>query len=135
MASELNDTAKNIIDGNKNFAHLATLMPDGTPQVTPVWVDTENGNVVINSAEGRLKVKNVKRDPRVGVDITDSENPYSYVAVRGKVVDVTTEGADEHIDKLAKKYMGVDEYPLRTPDEVRVKIVIEPERVQVQAGE
>jgi PPOX class probable F420-dependent enzyme len=109
------------------FAHLATLMPDGRPQVTPVWVDFDGRHVIINSAKGRVKDRNLRRDPRVALSIQDPENPYRYLEVRGKVVEVTEEGADQHIDKMAKKYMGQDRYPGRSPGEVRVLYKIKPE--------
>lgn len=108
------------------FAHVATLMKDGSPQVTPVWIDREGDLVVINSAAGRVKDKNLRRDGRIAFSITDPSNPYRMLSVRGKVVEITTDGADAHIDKLAKKYMGVDAYPFRQPGEVRVRYVIEP---------
>jgi len=112
----------------KALAHLATLMPDGSPQSTPVWVDAKDGFVRVNSAKGRLKDRNMRRDSRVALSIHDPDNPYRYLEIRGKVIDITEEGADAHIDSLAKKYMGVDEYPLRTPNEQRVIYVIEPQR-------
>lgn len=115
----------------KAFAHFATIMPDGTPQVSPVWVDEQDGKILINTAAGRVKDKNVQQNPAVALSITDPDNPYRMLAVRGRVVERTTEGADEHIDKLAKKYMGVDRYPLRQPGEVRVIYRIDPERVSV----
>ncbi|HXP45784.1 MAG TPA: PPOX class F420-dependent oxidoreductase [Terriglobales bacterium] len=111
------------------FASLATLMPNGDVQVTPVWVDAENGNVVFNSARGRLKDKNVRRDPRVTLTLIDPDNPYRYLEVRGRVVDITEKGADQHIDKLAKKYLGVDKYPYAKPGEVRVLYRVKPEHV------
>src|SRR5215467_3874167 len=92
------------------FANLGTLMPDGRPQVTPVWCDLEGDYVVFNSAKGRQKDKNVRRDPRVALSIVDPENPYRYLEIRGRVVEITEQGADAHIDKLAKKYLGVDKY-------------------------
>jgi PPOX class probable F420-dependent enzyme len=110
------------------FAHLATLMPDGRPQVTPVWCELEGGRVVVNSAKGRQKDRNLRRDPRVALSLQDPENPYRYLEVRGRVVEITEQGADAHIDKLAKKYMGVERYPNRKPGEVRVIYRIEPER-------
>ncbi len=111
----------------KAFAHLATLMPDGSPQVTPVWCDFTDGHVRINSAKGRQKDRNIRRDPRVSLALHDPDNPYRYLEVRGTVVEITEDGADDHIDALAKKYMGVDSYPLRTPEEVRVIYKIHPE--------
>jgi len=113
----------------KAVANLATLMPDGSPQVTPVWVDFDGVHLRINSARGRLKDKNMKRNPLVAVALSDPENPFRYLEVRGRVVEITEAGANEHIDALAKKYMGVDEYPGRAPGEVRVMYKIEPLRV------
>ncbi|MBW1831671.1 MAG: PPOX class F420-dependent oxidoreductase [Deltaproteobacteria bacterium] len=111
------------------FAHLSTLMPDGSPQASAVWVDTDGGAIVINSAEGRLKDRNIRRDPRVAISVTDPENPYRSLMIRGRVTKITNDGADQHIDRMAKKYMDVDEYPFRQPEEVRVMYYIEPERI------
>ncbi|HEY7291806.1 MAG TPA: PPOX class F420-dependent oxidoreductase [Vicinamibacterales bacterium] len=111
------------------FAHVATLNADGSPQVTPVWVDFDGTHVVINTARGRVKAKNLEREPRVALSITDPENPYRYIAVQGRVVDMTETGGDAHIDKLAKKYLGKDSYPFRTPTEVRVIVKIAPEKI------
>jgi len=113
----------------KAFAHFATVMKDGSPQVSPVWVDVDGDIVVINSAEGRLKDKNVKRDARVAVSVTDPDNDYNAVMIRGRVVEITTDGADAHIDAMAKKYMGVDSYPYRTDKEQRVIYRIAADRV------
>jgi PPOX class probable F420-dependent enzyme len=113
----------------KNLVSLATLMEDGSPHVAPVWVDIEGDTILINTAEGRVKEKNVKRDKRVALSIFDHQNPYHMVSIRGKVTDITTEGADKHIDKLAKKYFGLDEYPYRTPDEKRIIVKIKPEKI------
>jgi len=115
----------------KSFAHLVTLMPDGSPQVSPVWCDSDGTHVLINSARGRQKDKNMERDPRVALSIQDPENPYRYLEVRGRVAEITVKGAEEHIDRLAKRYMGVDKYPLRKPGEVRVIYRILPEKVNV----
>jgi PPOX class probable F420-dependent enzyme len=112
----------------KAFAHLATLQPDGSPQVTPVWCDYDGAHVLVNSARGRQKDKNMRRNPKVALSIMDPDNPYRYLEVRGRVVEITEEGADEHIDKLAKKYLNVDRYPYRRPGEVRVIYKIKPER-------
>ena len=109
------------------FAMLATLMPDGRPQVTPVWVDTDGNTILVNTAKGRQKHKNVQRDPRVGVTLWDPDNPYRYVEIRGRVVEVTERGADQHIDKMAKKYLGKDKYPFAQPGEKRVLLKIQPE--------
>ena len=111
------------------FAALGTLMPDGRPQVTPVWVDLEGDRVIFNSAKGRQKDLNVRRDPRVALSIVDPDNPYRYLEIRGRVTEITEEGADAHIDKMAKKYLGVDKYPYRQPGEVRVIYKIRPDRV------
>ena len=110
----------------KAFANLGTLNPDGSPQVTPVWVDYDGKHVRINSARGRQKDKNIARDPRVSLSIQDPDNPYRYVEIRGRVVEATEKGADDHINKLAKKYLGKDEYPYRKPGEQRVLYKIEP---------
>jgi PPOX class probable F420-dependent enzyme len=111
------------------FANLATLMPDGRPQVTPVWFDYDGNNVIFNSARGRQKDLNVRRDPRVSLTIVDPENPYRYIEVRGRVTDITQEGADDQINKLAKKYLGKDVYPFGQPGEVRVTYIVRPEKV------
>jgi PPOX class probable F420-dependent enzyme len=113
------------------FASLATLMPDGRPQVTPVWVDYDGDHILFNSAKGRQKDKNVRRDPRVAVTLIDPENPYRYLEIRGSVVEITEDGADAHIDKLAKKYLGVDKYPYRSETEQRVIYKIKPEHTTV----
>ncbi len=109
------------------FASLATLMPDGSPQVTPVWCDLEDDLVIINSAKGRQKDRNLRRDPRVALALIDPENPYRYLEIRGKVVEITEQGAAAHIDKMAKKYLDVDKYPYGQPGEVRVMYKIRPE--------
>ncbi len=111
----------------KAFANLATLMPSGAPQVTPVWVDYDGTHVLVNTARGRQKDKNIERNRKVALSIQDPDNPYRYLEVRGKVEEITEEGADQHIDKMAKKYMGVDKYPGRQPGEVRVLFKIKPE--------
>jgi PPOX class probable F420-dependent enzyme len=111
----------------KAFAQLATIMPDGTPQVSPVWFEYDGKNILINSAKGRVKDKNMRRDPRVGLDIQDPDNPYRHVSIRGRVVQITEDGADAHIDKLTRKYINQDRYPYRGPGEVRVIYKIQPE--------
>src|SRR5262245_20812037 len=114
---------------NPAFAHLTTLMPDGSPQVSPVWCELDGEHVVINSAKGRQKDRNMRREPRVAMSIQDPANPYRYLQVRGRVETITENGADAHIDKLSHKYMGKD-YPFRAPGEVRVIYRIRPEHVQ-----
>ncbi len=112
-----------------NFPHLATLMPDGSPQVTPVWVDLEGDRILVNTAEGRVKPRNVRRDPRVAISIHRQDNPYSSAFIRGRVVEIKHEGAEDHIHKMAKKYLGQDRYPYLQPGEQRAIMVIEPEQV------
>jgi PPOX class probable F420-dependent enzyme len=114
----------------KAFAHLATVSADGTPQSTPVWVDFDGTHVRFNTARGRVKDKNLQVNPRVALSILDPDNPYRYMQVRGRVVEMTERGADAHIDSLAKKYLGKDTYPYRRPGEVRVTVKIAPDRVQ-----
>ena len=116
----------------KNFAFLATLMKDGSPQVTPTWVDIDKNNntILVNTAEGRVKHRNISRDPRVGVSVIDSSNPYHMVSVRGRVVEqIKGKDADEHIDKLAKKYLDKEKYPRRRPGEERLLLRIKPQHV------
>lgn len=114
----------------KAFANLATLMPDGSPQVTPVWFDVANGYVRVNTAKGRVKARNMQEGSPVALAVLDPENPYRYMQIRGRVVRATEQGADAHIDALAKKYLGKDKYPFRQPGEVRVMYEIEPGAVQ-----
>jgi PPOX class probable F420-dependent enzyme len=109
------------------FASLATVMPDGSPQVTPVWFDYDAGYICFNSARGRQKDRNVRRDPRVAMAIIDPENPYRFLEIRGHVVEITEDGADHHINRLAKKYLNVDKYPYAQPGEVRVTYKVKPE--------
>src|SRR5918911_2990361 len=116
----------------KNFAFLATLMRDGSPQVTPTWVDIDKNNdtILVNTARGRIKHRNISRDPRVAVSLIDSSNPYDMVTVRGRVIEqIKGKDADEHIDKLAKKYLDKEKYPRRRPGEERVLLKIKPELV------
>jgi PPOX class probable F420-dependent enzyme len=117
----------------KAFAQLATLMSDGSPQVTPVWFEFDGKHVVINSAKGRTKDKNMRRNPIVALSIQDPDNPYRHLSLKGKVVEITEKGADSHIDKLSKKYTGKDVYPNRRPGEVRVIYRILPEKVFTKA--
>ncbi len=118
----------------KNFCNVCTLREDGSVHAAPVWADVQDGRPVLNTAEGRAWPRNLERDPRVTLLVLNMENPYEYVEVRGHVAERTHEGADEHIDALAKKYLGRDEYPLRQPGEQRVIIRVEPERVHVSGG-
>jgi PPOX class probable F420-dependent enzyme len=134
MGKEVNQITEPIakLFEGKNFAFVATLMKDGWPQITPTWVDLEDGRILVNTAEGRLKQKNISRDDRIAISVADQSNPYHMVTIRGRVVEQTKEGADEHIDKFAKKYLNVDKYPLRSPDEKRIILKIKPERVHYQ---
>jgi len=111
------------------FANLATLNADGSPQVTPVWVDWDGTNLLVNTARGRVKDRNLQRDGRVALTIADPANQYRYLGIQGRVTSMTEQGADAHIDKMAKKYLGKDKYPFRQPGEIRVVYKIEPDRV------
>ena len=128
MSQSIPDKYRDLFT-KRAFASLTTVMPDGSPQVTPVWVDLEGDLVLVNTARGRQKDKNMRRDPRVAMAIIDPENPYRYLEIRGRVAEITEEGADPHIDKMAKKYLGADKYPYRQPSETRVIFKIQPERV------
>jgi PPOX class probable F420-dependent enzyme len=124
-------TDENIVKlfEGKNFAFLATIRKDGSPQVTPTWVDRDNDIILINTAEGRIKHKNIARDPRVSISLVDEQNPYSMVTISGRVIEQTTRGAEEHIDKLAKRYLNTDKYPNHSPDMKRVILKIKPEKI------
>jgi PPOX class probable F420-dependent enzyme len=133
MSATIDGRAEELLKG-KNFCHVATLRADGTVHGVPVWVDVQDGRPVLNTAEGRAWPRNLERDPRVTLTVQNMENPYEYVEIRGTVAERTHEGADEHIDAMAKKYMGADEYPLRQPGEQRVIIRVEPEHTKVWGG-
>lgn len=128
MAAELSAGFQKLLR-EPAFCQIATIMPDGSPQITQTWVDTDGEHILINTSDTRQKTRNVRRDPRVAVNIVDPANQYRIASVRGKVVAVTTEGADEQIDKLAFKYLGAEKYPMRRPDEVRVILKIAPEKI------
>jgi PPOX class probable F420-dependent enzyme len=123
------DAYLDLLTQKKTFAELATVMPDGSPQVTPVWFDYTNGLVRVNTAKGRVKQRNMKEGSPVALSIMDPDNPYRYIQVRGKVTRMTEAGADAHIDSLAKKYLGKDKYPFAQPGDVRVMYEIEPRAV------
>ena len=128
MAAKIPESHMDLFH-KKAFGSFTTLMPDGGPQTTPVWVDLVDGKVLVNSAAGRQKDKNVRRDPRVAVTLIDPDNPYRYLEVRGRVSEITHEGADQHIDKMAKKYLDKDKYPFAQAGEKRVIYKIDPEKV------
>lgn len=124
----LSERARRIIEG-PNFASLATLMPDGSPHVSTIWIDHDGDDVVFNTAEGRVKTANIRRDPRVAISVFERADADEQVVIRGTVVEITRDGADDHIDKLAKKYLGVDDYPWRNPDLPRLLVRVRPNRV------
>jgi PPOX class probable F420-dependent enzyme len=123
------DDFLDLLREKKAFANLATVMPDGTPQVTPVWLDYTDGLIRVNTAKGRVKARNMKEGAPVALAIMDPDNAYRYIQIRGRVRRVVEQGADKHIDSLAKKYLGKDKYPFAQPGEVRVMYEIEPRAV------
>lgn len=127
------DNFLDLLTTKKAFANIATVMKDGSPQVTPIWFDYVDGRIQVNTARGRVKARTLRPGARVALAITDPDNPYRYLQVRGRVLNVTEQGADAHIDSLAKKYLGQDRYPFRQPGEVRVKCEIEPMSAQGMA--
>lgn len=133
MTASLDAKSRELLHG-PNFCHVATFRANGRPHLTPVWVDEQDGQIVLNGAEGRAWVRNADRDPRVTLAIQNISNPYEYVEITGRVAQRTHDGADAHIDAMAKKYLGQDTYPYRTPTEQRVLFRIEPERVYTNAG-
>jgi PPOX class probable F420-dependent enzyme len=122
----ISETYLDLLQQKKAFASLATIMADGSPQVTPVWFDYQDGLIRVNSAEGRVKSRTLRPGAAVALSIMDPDNPYRYVQVRGRVGRVSKAGADAHIDRLAKKYLDKDKYPFARPGEVRVMYEIEP---------
>ncbi len=133
MAESIEGRVAELIEA-KNFAHVGTIRKDGTPHLLPAWVDHEGDTIVLNSAEGRAWPANLRRDPRVTINVMNLENPYEHVEIRGRLVEDTQEGADEHINKMSKKYLGQDEYPFRAPGEQRIVLRIEPESVKHYAA-
>ena len=129
MPATIPPEAHRLLD-EPNFAHLATVMADGSPQVTPVWVARDGDVVLVNTVKGRLKHRNMTREPRVALSVADPQNPYSYLQVRGRV-EMTEEGAAEDIDRMSHKYLGKD-YPFHQPGDVRVIVRVIPEQVQFQ---
>jgi len=113
-----------------HIGFVVTLMKDGSPQVTPVWLDTDGRHVLVNTAEGRVKTRNLRRDPRVAVSVVDADQPYSRVLnIAGKAVEITTEGAEDHIDALSKRYTGRFPYPSHDPNHPRLIVKILPEKI------
>jgi PPOX class probable F420-dependent enzyme len=131
MADVLSEKARALI-ARPVLASLATLNPDGSPQITPLWVDLDGDDVVFNTAQGRKKARNLERDARVAVTVIDPDDAYNVVAFQGTVSDVTTDGADAHIDALAKKYLGVDSYPMRREGEVRIRVTVRTDHIALQ---
>jgi PPOX class probable F420-dependent enzyme len=127
----LKEKERRFLDENPFVGVVTDLRKDGSPHSTIVWVDVEDGKVSFNTARGRVKPTNLEEDPRVSLLVTDPSDPYRWVAVSGRA-ELTEEGADEQIDKLAKKYLGKDEYPWRNSEETRVKVLIEPELVDAR---
>ena len=125
-------TASRELFAKKMLIPVASLGADGEPHATPVWCELDGDDVIINTALGRAKARNLANDPRVALSAVDPDNPYSVIAVRGTVVGFTTEGADEVIDRLAKKYLDVDTYPFRREGEIRVTVRIRPDRIAQQ---
>jgi PPOX class probable F420-dependent enzyme len=133
MSTAIEGRAEELLKA-KNFCQVATLRRDGSVHLVPVWVDVQDGRAVLNTAEGRVWPSNLERDPRVTLSVQNMENPYEYVMIRGRLAERTTEGADQHIDEMAKKYLDQDSYPFRQSGEQRLIMRIEPEHVRVYAG-
>ncbi len=133
MASELSAGMQKLLR-EKAYCQIATVMPDGSPQITETWVETDGQHILINTAEGRQKVRNVRRDPRVAVNVVDPATDHRIFSVRGRVAEITTDGADAMIDQLASKYLGQESYPFRQPTEVRVILKIAVDKVVMAQG-
>jgi PPOX class probable F420-dependent enzyme len=131
--NSLPDSVKKLIEG-KVYANVATIMPNGSPQVTPTWVDHDGDIVLINTFEGSQKHRNALRNPKIALDVVDPANAYNVAVIRGRIKEVTFDGAEEHIDRMAKKYLGQDKYPMRQPGMKRVLIRIEPTHVRAPWG-
>ena len=127
MATALPESVKKIL-GDKAYGHVITFDASGKPQVTMVWLDVDGDEVVFNTAEGRLKPKNLRRDPRVIVSVQDRNDPQSYMVFHGNAT-VSETGADQHIDKLAKRFLGADKYPFRRPGEKRLMVRVKVDRI------
>ena len=127
MTASLSDDVLSLLR-RPLMAHVATVMPDGTPQSTPVWIDTDGTDVLFNTAKGRVKHRNLLQNPAVALSFVDDENAYRMIEIRGRA-EMTEEGADEHIDAMAKKYLGQDSYPFRQPGEERIIVRVRPTAV------
>jgi PPOX class probable F420-dependent enzyme len=133
MPDTLSEKARALI-ARPVLGSLATISKDGSPQLTPLWIDVDGNDLLINTARGRVKATNMERDPHVALSVIDPDDAYNVLVVRGTVVDITHDGADAHIDALAKKYLGVDEYPMRRPDEERVTVRIRTDHISMQSA-
>jgi PPOX class probable F420-dependent enzyme len=131
MPDTLSAKARTLI-ARPVLASLATLNADGSPQITPLWIDLDGDDLLFNTAEGRIKARNLHHDTRVAVSVIDPDDPYNVVAVRGTVVEITSDGADAHIDSLAKKYLNVDTYPMRREGEVRITVRVRTDHIAMQ---
>jgi PPOX class probable F420-dependent enzyme len=133
MSDSIDGRSRELLQ-DKNFCHVVTTRRDGSPHVSVVWVDVEGDEVLLNGAEGRVWPANLRRDPKVLLTVVNLANPYEYTTIKGRAVEITPDGADEHIDALAKKYLDEDEYPFRQEGEVRLKVRIQPEKVSLRGG-
>ena len=127
-ATELDKKDLQRLLQGRNLAFISTLSRDGSPHITPMWADMEGDVILINTFESSAKSKNIKRDPRIAISVVESNNPYNMVSIKGRVIDQTTEGADEHLKKLAKRYLGIGKYYYREPNRKRVILKIKPEK-------
>ena len=128
-ASELDKKDLQRLFQGRNLAFISTLSKDGSPHITPMWADIEGDVILINTFVSSAKSKNIKKDPRIAISVVESNNPYNMVSIKGRVIDQTTEGADEHLKKLAKRYLGIGKYYYREPNRKRVILKIKPEKV------
>jgi PPOX class probable F420-dependent enzyme len=133
VAAALEGRSRELLE-ERNFSAVATIAADGSPHVAVAWVHPEGDEVWLNSAEGRIWPENLRRDPRVTLTVANLDNPYEYVSIKGHVIEMTPEGADDHIDKLAKKYLDKDTYPFRKDGEVRLIVKVRPEKVMLRGG-
>ena len=128
-ATELDKKDMHRLFQGRNLAFISTLSKDGSPHITPVWADMEDDLILINTFETSAKNRNIKRDPRIAISVVENSNPYNMVSIKGRVIEQTTEGADEHLKKLAKRYLGIGKYYYRKPKQRRLILKIKPEKV------